>query len=378
MGPAFLSGGVDAHARHIRQWLGAGMLALTGVGACMQATPPDTHPMEHVELTTMNAQPPRVGTGGNSFAPQFLTRQQSDAIGRIEGQVHADVALETTPNADGLHLQPGTETFFQRAPGLAKGTVVMYHGFTAGPWQYKEMAQRFHAAGYNVYVPRMPGHGMAQASGMPTGKDIPDANHRDEWVKFIDTTVQNAAGLGAPVYTVGLSGGADVALAAAERYPQVKGVAAMSPYLGGNAPTGVIFPAFDDLDKWTHGGLGEVLDHVPFQGNKIVPNDPMPHTEGTLGQALVMQELGQNIRHISVPVQILSSDGDYLSGSDNDARLLQKAGGADQSGWYRFHQDEHVPHAMLSPQENKAPGAAQKVSDIVFDFIVHGQTTQRQ
>src|SRR5262249_21322954 len=43
-------------------------------------------------------------------------------------------------------LQPGCESIFLPRPGAAKGTVLLFHGYTAGPWQYKELAQRFHDA----------------------------------------------------------------------------------------------------------------------------------------------------------------------------------------------------------------------------------------
>ncbi|MHB2016502.1 MAG: alpha/beta hydrolase [Candidatus Xenobia bacterium] len=298
---------------------------------------------------------------------------------QLQATVDRDLALQQAPQAeDGLHLRPHTESAFMPQPnGHAKGTVVMYHGYTAAPWQYPEMAKRFFDAGYNVYVPRMPGHGFADDNDMPTGALLPNSHQRQVYESFIDHTWQDAAGLGAPVYTVGLSGGANLALRTAEKHPEVAGVAAISPYLGGNPPKGLIFAAVTFLDHITFHMVSHLLDHIGFEKNVKAPDDPTPHTKGSMGQAACIEEVGSDVRHISCPVQIVSSQGDFLSGTNADRRLLSRCGGREQSGWYLFHQDEHVPHAMLSPLENHVPGAAQKVSDIVFNFVDKGELAQR-
>ena len=42
----------------------------------------------------------------------------------------------------------------------AEHAIAFYHGFTNCPQQFIALGQRFFDAGYNVYVPRLPGHGM--------------------------------------------------------------------------------------------------------------------------------------------------------------------------------------------------------------------------
>jgi carboxylesterase len=312
-------------------------------------------------------------------APPRASGILKDGIQRIRRAVDADLALQKTPRPDGLRLRPNAESIFlpQKGP-TARGTVVMLHGYTAAPWQYKEMAERFHDAGYNVYVPRMPGHGLEDAAGTPTGKDIPDSNERYRWEAFIDTTFDDAAALGAPVYAVGLSGGANVALRAAEKRTDLAGIVAMSPYIGGNYPKGLIFPVFNFIDAVTLGAFGKLLDHRPYHQNVKAPNDPHPHTQGTLGQAMGMEQLGSEVKHINCRAQFLTTDGDLLSGSKPVASLIHRATDAQPTAWYRFPKSEGVPHAMLSPIENKAPGAAQHVSDIAFDFIGTGKASNRQ
>ena len=69
-------------------------------------------------------------------------------VANLEGHIEGERAL-TQRSGDGL--QPNSESLLLTQPGPdAKGTVVMYHGYTAGPWQYKEMARQYFDAGYNV------------------------------------------------------------------------------------------------------------------------------------------------------------------------------------------------------------------------------------
>jgi len=224
----------------------------------------------------------------------------------------------------------------------------------------------------------MPGHGRTDAEGMPTGADIPTMHKVNHWHQFADRTFEQAQSLGAPVFTVGLSGGADVALSVAERHPEVQGVAAAAPYLGGNLGHGpmLIFPAMRVLDKLSFGIVGHILEKIPFGHNKKVENDPTPHTQGSLGQAAAMQQVGARLKHIPCRVQIISTDGDKLSGSMLDKALLNKCNPYN-SGWYRFKTEEGVPHAMISRHENKVPGAVEKVEELIFRFIDGGEITRR-
>ncbi len=268
-------------------------------------------------------------------------------------------------------LQPNCESIWMPQTGAAKGVVLMFHGYTAGPWQYKELAQRFHDAGYHVFVPRMPGHGCVDDQGVPTGVDLPD--HKG-WDAFVDRTYAQAEKLGMPVQAVGLSGGANVALRMGERH-KLNGVGAMAPYLGGDLPKGIFFTLADVLDKCSFGLFGRlVLNHIPYNKNVVIPNDPTPHTQGSLGQARSMRRLGADIKRVNCPVQLISTDGDILSGA---SKVRGMVGRCLQAGWYRFARGEEVPHAMLSPLENKNSASVQKVHDTLFEFIDRGRRADR-
>jgi len=294
---------------------------------------------------------------------------------RVQAVAQRDRDLQKAPDAEGLLLRPHMETVFEpQPPGAARGTVVMYHGYTAGPWQYREMAQRFHDAGYNVYVPRLPGHGYVDDAGMGSGARIPAPGEGHEWEAFIERTYQDAASLGAPVYAIGLSGGGNAALRLAQRHPEMAGAVAMAPYLGGDGARGLLFPALHALDAITLHEAGRVLNRIPWKQNDNDLTDATPHTQGSLGQAMEMRQVGARVDRVVAATQIFTVDGDFLSGSKPVSKIFDRSGGAARHGWYRFHADEGVPHAMVSPQQNPH---APLLHDMIFEFVTQGRTFQR-
>ncbi len=315
------------------------------------------------------------------FNPAQLTRQACKnalfdaSVADIQADVNREKALQQAPGHDGLMLAGNSETLFLPQPTPGKGTVLLFHGYTAGPWQYKELGEKFHDAGYNVIAPRMPGHGVVKRDGTPTGELLPNTRNKAQWDAFIDKTYDQAAALAGPVFAIGLSGGGNVALRMGERHPEISGVAAMAPYLGADLPAGAVFSLVDTLDRLTFGLFGRwVLDSIPYNENVEKEGDPTPHTQGTYGQAKVMRRVGRDVKELHCPVQIISTDGDLLSGVRRNKSNLRKCDDL-QQGWFRFAKEEGVPHAMVSPHENPKPEAVAKVQEILFNFVDKGLTT---
>lgn len=102
-------------------------------------------------------------------------------------------------------------------------TVVMFHGVTACPSQFRELAEQFFASGYNVYIPRAPYHGTSNPKdhGQVTAQEL---------VTYANESITAATGLGEEVGAIGLSGGAVVATWAAEYRPEVQRLLTLSPF----------------------------------------------------------------------------------------------------------------------------------------------------
>ncbi len=148
----------------------------------------------------------RPGGAGAAGAPRAAAPAFDAAVAGIEALIAADradpaIAAYAYPRL--YHHGAAVDT-----------TVVLYHGFTNCPQQFDELAQRLHARGCNVYVPRLPLHGdrdrLTHALGGLTIAALADA---------ATASYVAARGLGRHVTAVGLSLGGTMALYLAQTQP---------------------------------------------------------------------------------------------------------------------------------------------------------------
>jgi alpha-beta hydrolase superfamily lysophospholipase len=103
--------------------------------------------------------------------------------------------------------------------------VVYFHGFTSCPAQGGLLARRFHDLGFNVYLPRMFGHG-----GLDPRRLSMAEFSVDKLIDLADESVDIAAGLGQQVLVVGLSAGGTIASWVAQNRLDVGQVIGISPF----------------------------------------------------------------------------------------------------------------------------------------------------
>ena len=140
-----------------------------------------------------------------------------EAVARIAEIRDAEASLPLLPQGRSIARLHGERT---------ATAVVMFHGFTAAPEQFRLMAEGFHAAGFNVWVPRLPGHGETD----PLSAALSSLTSQ-ELRRFADAAVDVAAGLGERVWVMGLSAGGTLALWAALARSDVDRAMLISPLL---------------------------------------------------------------------------------------------------------------------------------------------------
>ncbi|MBV8082886.1 MAG: alpha/beta hydrolase [Candidatus Eremiobacteraeota bacterium] len=137
--------------------------------------------------------------------------------------------------------------------------IAFFHGFTNCPQQFAELGQRFFDAGFNVYIPRLPGHGMKDkmttALADYTGDDLTAA---------AAAAADVAAGLGSRAHVAGISLGGVLAAWVGDQRP-IACATAISPFMG-----------IARVPAWANAGLGVVLDALP---NLFVWWDPRAGAE---------------------------------------------------------------------------------------------------
>jgi len=140
-----------------------------------------------------------------------------EASERVRSVLDAEAALPLLPEGRSVALLHGV-----RRPTA----VVMFHGFTAAPEQFRVVARGFHDAGHNVWVPRLPGHGEADPLSTALSRLTSEGLRA-----FADAAIDAAAGLGERVWVLGLSAGGTLALWAALARRDVDRATLISPLL---------------------------------------------------------------------------------------------------------------------------------------------------
>lgn len=141
----------------------------------------------------------------------------AEAVARINETGEAEASLGLLPEGHSIALLTGART------GTA---VVIFHGYTSAPEQFRTIAQGYRNQGFNVWVPRLPYNGEADAM-----TDDQSRLSSDVVRDFADASIDIASGLGDSVLVVGLSAGGAIGVWAAVARPDVSRVILISPFV---------------------------------------------------------------------------------------------------------------------------------------------------
>ena len=105
--------------------------------------------------------------------------------------------------------------------------VVLFHGYTNCPQQFRELGQILYEQGYNALIPRLPRHGLAD-------RKVENLSPltAEELRECADISVDIACGLGQKAYVAGLSAGGTLSAWVAQNRGDVTRVVLIAPALG--------------------------------------------------------------------------------------------------------------------------------------------------
>jgi carboxylesterase len=149
------------------------------------------------------------------------------AVARIGAIVEQEAASSEPIVPEGFSIS-------RLSVGRTETAVVLLHGYTSMPGQFRLIADAYAAGGCNVWVPRMPFHGYANRMTSDLS-GLSAELLRDHADRAIDI----AAGLGERVLVVGLSGGGSIATWCAAERAEVSAAVAISPLM---KPLGIPAP----------------------------------------------------------------------------------------------------------------------------------------
>ena len=141
----------------------------------------------------------------------------AQAIARFQ-QMQQTEGPEINPQARSILLTHGQRT--ERA-------VVFFHGYTNCPQQFRQLGEIVYGMGYNVLIPRLPRHGVADRK-VENLSPLKAEELRD----CADASVDIACGLGQKVYVAGLSAGGTLAAWIVQNRAEVARAVLIAPALG--------------------------------------------------------------------------------------------------------------------------------------------------
>ncbi|MGB3336866.1 MAG: alpha/beta fold hydrolase [Devosia sp.] len=228
--------------------------------------------------------------------------------------------------------------------------VIFFHGLTSCPAQGEELARSVFELGYNVYLPRMFGHGEAD----PDTLALADLT-AEHLVDLANGATDLAQGLGDDVVVVGLSAGGTIATWIAQNRTDVDHAIPVSPFLGP-----FVVPPWATRAA-TNLVLG--LPNMMFWVNPLAPVTapesgyafPRPSTH-TLGQVM---RLGQSVLMDAVEqppavgnISFLLNEADVAVNNRVTEELVDLWRAHDQPVAVRALEfSNHLPHDLINPHE---------------------------
>jgi carboxylesterase len=229
-------------------------------------------------------------------------------------------------------------------PKPTKRVCLLFHGFTAAPYQFAPMGEMFFKAGYNVLIPLLPGHGRAGNWNRTTPPPLP--TDPKVYKDFALSWLRQAQALGEQVVVGGLSGGGTMAGWLALEYPQtVYRALLFAAFFGSsNKVVDLFIKSFDIYFEWQTGNTSTPLALTGYRGFAF----PALRTFLSLGQEVLKRAETQAV----APMFIVSSESDIAVGNFDHRALFKEALKRQPITWYHiFSRILAVPHTMMTKAE---------------------------
>jgi carboxylesterase len=128
---------------------------------------------------------------------------------------------------EGPEINPVCRSILLTHGQRTERAVVFFHGYTNCPQQFRELGKIFYDLGYNVLIPRLPRHGVAD-------RKVENLSplKAEELRECADSSVDITCGLGQKVYVAGLSAGGTLAAWIAQNRSEVTRAVLIAPALG--------------------------------------------------------------------------------------------------------------------------------------------------
>jgi hypothetical protein len=172
-----------------------------------------------------------------------------------------------------------------------KKLLVLIPGLSESTKSLQFVAQKFHEKGYNVWMPRLPGHGVIDPtnSGANNPSLIPCARNYLAWKEYTKEIAEILNMVTENIHIVGFSAGGAIAAYLAtlitEKPKERLNLTLLAPFFN-PAKRGerIGLSVLRFLDYITFGLVGRILDKIPHPVSRTIPESQTP--DFSLGQIL--------------------------------------------------------------------------------------------
>lgn len=281
------------------------------------------------------------------FDPRLASRPQpapgyAEAAAAIEQVRAEETALPLLERGGSIAALTGART---------PVAVVVFHGYTNTPDGFRLIAKAYQAQGYNVWVPRMPHHGLADKMS-----DEFSELTAEELRAFADRAIDIGAGLGEKVLTIGLSGGGALATWAAVERPEVTRTVLVSPLLNPSGYAPWMIPPMaralrlSPVDSYSWWDAEKGADNV---AGMVYPRYSLKGIAAYLGFRVWVE--GKPAGTVPGTVLLVRNAGDPSIDADFNEQLVRHLVPADRVEIAQIPASAGLPHDYICPDPEFGP-----------------------
>lgn len=228
--------------------------------------------------------------------------------------------------------------------------IVLLHGFTNCPEQFTELAKQYHEAGYNVFMPRMPYHGLSDR----LTDELVNLT-ADKLAEFGDRVIDIAHGLGKQVTVMGISGSGTLAAWLAQNRADIDFAFAIAPLFG----LAFIPSAFTKLFERLAARLPNFFlwwdprtrADNPYSIYYAYPRYPWSALTEIMRLAVITREQAERSAPAATNITMIINGAEPAVSNAEIYRLLKlwKKHGRGNINEFHFDKEMKLPHDIITP-----------------------------
>lgn len=268
---------------------------------------------------------------------------------------------------EGLALYPGCESQVMNHGQKVERVIVLLHGYRNCPSQFQQLGMIFYEQGYNVIIPRMPHHGLA---------DVLTADQAqltaDELAAHVTEAVDIAQGLGDHVTVAGISTGGVLAGWAAQNRADIQQAVLIAPVFGLHAipvplttPAANLFTVLPNFFLWQDGELKADVPNPP----QVYPQNATQAISQILRLSFAVQAEASRSAPAATSILVVTNAYDDAVDNEVTAEVVAnwRENGLAYLQTYEFEAGLGLDHDLIDPAHPKQK--IDKVYPVLLDLM---------